>query len=207
MTSTLMVAVIDDDEAVLDSLRMMLARNEFDVRSFKSAEEFLGVSDQEPCCIVCDVRMPAMSGLDLQAELQRRRSAVPLILMTGHGDIGMAVSAVKAGAVDFLEKPFPPDRLVGAIRTAVDKTQHKLAEGHELQRLAARVSELSVRQRQVMDLAVKGLSNKEIALALNISPRTVETYRAWVMEKTGTRNLAELVRLAMRLQEAHGPAS
>jgi two-component system response regulator FixJ len=205
MTSVIKVAVIDDDEAVLDSLHMMLARNDFDVRSFRSAEEFFRASDEEPCCIVCDVRMPEMSGLDLQAELQRRHSAVPLILMTGHGDIGMAVSAVKDGALDFLEKPFLPDRLIGAIRTAVDKTQHRIAEGQELQRLAARVNELSARQRQVMDLAVKGLSNKEIAIALNISHRTVETYRAWVMEKTGTRNLAELVRLALRLEEAHGP--
>lgn len=203
MTPKLTVAVIDDDEAVLDSLRMTLTRYEFSVRAYKSAEDFLQAPDEAPCCIVCDVSMPAMSGLDLQTELQKRCSAAPLILMTGHGDIGMAVSAVQAGALDFLEKPFSPDRLVQAVRSAVDRTQHKLAEGQELQRLAARVNELSGRQRQVMDLAVKGLSNKEIANTLQISPRTVETYRAWVMERTGARNLAELVRLAMRLDEFH----
>ena len=142
-----------------------------------------------------------MSGLELQAELQKRRSTVPLVLITGHGDISMAVSAVKAGAHDFLEKPFSPDRLIEAIKGAVDKTRYRLAEDKELQRLASRINELSDRQKQVMDLAVKGLSNKEIAQTLQISPRTVETYRAWVMEKTGARNIAELVRLAMRLHE------
>jgi two-component system response regulator FixJ len=199
---TMTVALIDDDAAVLDSLGMILTRYEFNVTAYKSAEDFLD-GHEPPCCIVCDVRMPDMSGLDLQAELHKRHSVVPLILMTGHGDIGMAVSAIQAGALDFLEKPFPPERLVDAVRTAVDKTQHKVAEEQELHRLAARMNELSGRQRQVMELAVKGLSNKEIANALQISPRTVETYRAWVMEKTGARNLAELVRLAMRLDEFH----
>jgi two-component system response regulator FixJ len=207
MNDGLMVAVIDDDEAVLDSLRMMLSRYDFEVRTFTSAEGFLGNRDREhACCIVCDVRLPDMSGLDLQAELQKRKSAVPVVLITGHGDISMAVSAVKAGAHDFLEKPFSPDRLVEAIKSAIDKTHNRLAEDREIQRLAERVNELSDRQKQVMDLAVKGLSNKEIAQNLQISPRTVETYRAWVMEKTGARNIAELVRLAMRLQESRDPS-
>ena len=207
MNPGLTVAVIDDDEAVLDSLRMILRRYDFEVRSFTSAEAFLADRDRETaCCIVCDVRLPDMSGLELQAELQKRRSAVPIVLITGHGDISMAVSAVKAGAYDFLEKPFLPDRLIEAIKGAVDKAHHKLAADQELQRLASRINELSDRQKQVMDLAVKGLSNKEIAQTLQISPRTVETYRAWVMEKTGARNIAELVRLAMRLQDTRDPS-
>jgi two-component system response regulator FixJ len=207
MIEGLMVAVIDDDEAVLDSLRMMLSRYDFEVRSFTSAEGFLASRDRENvCCVVCDVRLPDISGLELQAELHKRRSAVPIVLITGHGDISMAVSAVKAGAHDFLEKPFSPDRLIEAIKGAVDKAHHRLAEDQELQRLASRINELSDRQKQVMDLAVKGLSNKEIAQSLQISPRTVETYRAWVMEKTGARNIAELVRLAMRLQESRDPS-
>jgi two-component system response regulator FixJ len=208
MSEGLIVAVIDDDEAVLDSLRMMLTRYDFQVRTFKSAEDYLAAEDAEQaCCIVCDVRLPGKSGLDLQVELQKRKSSVPLILITGHGDISMAVSAVKAGAYDFLEKPFSPDRLLEAVREAVDKTHHRLVDDQELRRLAARVNELSERQRQVMDLAVKGLSNKEIAHALQISPRTVETYRAWVMEKTGAKNVAELVRLAMRLEGRRGSSS
>jgi len=196
------VAVIDDDEAVLDSLRMMLTRCGFEVCSFNSAESYLAAGDQETaCCVVCDVRLPDMSGLELQVELQTRKSQVPVILITGHGDIDMAVAAVKAGAHDFLEKPFSPDRLVEAIKGAVDKVRHRFADDRELQHLASRVRELSDRQKQVMDLAVKGLSNKEIAHHLQISPRTVETYRAWVMEKTGARNVAELVRMAMRLED------
>ena len=207
MSEGMMVAIIDDDEAVLNSLRMMLTRYGFEVRLFKSAEDYFATGDQEtPCCIVCDVRLPDMSGLDLQAELQTRRSTVPLILITGHGDISIAVSAVKAGAYDFLEKPFSPDRLIEAIKEAVEKAHYRFAEDQELQRLASRVNELSERQKQVMDLAVKGLSSKEIARNLQISPRTVETYRAWVMEKTGARNIAELVRLAMRLQDARDPS-
>jgi len=207
MNEKLMVAVIDDDEAVLDSLRMTLTRHDFEVRTFKSAEDYLAAKDAEQaCCIVCDVRLPGKSGLDLQTELQNRKSSVPLILITGHGDINMAVSAVKAGAYDFLEKPFSPDHLLQAVRGAVDKAQHMLVDDQELQRLAVRVNELSERQRQVMDLAVKGLSNKEIAQTLQISPRTVETYRAWVMEKTGAKNVAELVRLAMRLERRGGAA-
>lgn len=200
------IAVIDDDAAVLDSLRMMLLPYDFDIRTFKSAEEFLADVDDELQCVVCDVRLPDMSGLELQRELQRRNRTASLILITGHGDISMAVSAVKAGAHDFLEKPFSPDRLLDSIRSAVKKA-HQLSEEHqELRRLTARVRELSERQKQVMELAVSGLSNKEIANALEISPRTVETYRAWVMEKTGARNIAELVRIAMRLsdnKEAH----
>jgi two-component system, LuxR family, response regulator FixJ len=207
MSPGLTVAVIDDDEAVLDSLRMMLARNDFEVRTFKSAEDYLASHETEaPCCIVCDVRLPEMSGLELQTELQRRRSQVPVILITGHGDIGMAVAAVKAGAHDFLEKPFSPGRLVEAIKGAVNKAHHRFADEKDLQHLASRINELSSRQKQVMDLAVKGLSNKEIAQTLQISPRTVETYRAWVMEKTGARNVAELVRLAMRLEDQRDPS-
>ena len=191
----------------MNSLRMILSRHDFEVRLFKSAEDYLVSHDAEtPCCIVCDVRLLKMSGLELQAELQKRRSQAPVILITGHGNIGMAVSAVKAGAYDFLEKPFSPDRLIEAIKGAVDKAHHRLAEDKDLQRLASRVNELSDRQKQVMDLAVKGLSNKEIAQTLQISSRTVETYRSWVMEKTGARNIAELVRLAMRLENQRNPS-
>jgi two-component system response regulator FixJ len=146
--------------------------------------------------------MPGMSGLELQHELKRKWPMVPLVLITGHGDVSMAVNALKAGAHDFVEKPFSPDRLIDSIKSAIDQTEHKRNQDQEIVRLSARINELSDRQKQVMDLAVKGLSNKEIALSLKISPRTVETYRAWVMEKTGARNIADLVRIAIRLEES-----
>lgn len=203
MTMEGAIAVIDDDEAVRDSLTMMLSNHGFGVCSFPSADAFLTALnvDNLPSCVVCDIRMPGMSGLDLQKELKRKWPIVPLVLITGHADVSIAVTALKAGAHDFVEKPFPPDRLIDGIKSAFDQTEHRRNQDSEIIRLAARIHELSDRQRQVMDLAVKGLSNKEIALSLKISPRTVETYRAWVMEKTGARNIADLVRIAMRLEE------
>ncbi|HVZ04773.1 response regulator transcription factor [Hyphomicrobium sp.] len=203
MTMDAAVAVIDDDEAVRDSLAMMLSNHGFGVCSFASADAFMAVigANNLPSCVVCDIRMPGMSGLELQRELAKKWPMVPLVLITGHGDVSMAVNALKAGAYDFVEKPFAPDRLIESIKSAIDQNEHKRNQDQEIVRLSARINELSDRQKQVMDLAVKGLSNKEIALSLKISPRTVETYRAWVMEKTGARNIADLVRIAMRLEE------
>jgi len=201
------VAVIDDDEAVRDSLFMMLSNHGFGVCSFSSADKFLAslCVDSLPSCVVSDIRMPGMSGIELQAEIKKKWPMVPLVLITGHGDVSMAVNALKAGAHDFVEKPFSPDRLIEGIRSAIDQSGYKRTKDQEILRLTARINELSDRQRQVMDLAVKGLSNKEIALNLKISPRTVETYRAWVMEKTGARNIADLVRIAMRVEESEHP--
>lgn len=195
------IALVDDDEAVLDSLRLYFVAMGYDVASFSLADRLLEALSEglQPDCIVSDIRMPGLSGLDLQRELSARRSAIPLILITGHGDVDMAVSAIKAGAQDFIEKPFDERRLLTSIEDAVSKRRKSAAEETEIAEIAAKVAELSERQRQVMDLAVQGLSNKQIANQLGISPRTVESYRAWVMERTGARNLAELVRLAMRL--------
>jgi two-component system response regulator FixJ len=197
------VCLIDDDEAVRDSVGLLLENHELHVSSFGSAEEFLSRMEDglKPACVVSDVKMPGLSGLDLQRHLSEQQTRIPLILITGHGDIAMAVAAVKAGAHDFLEKPFDDQTLLESIDSALDEARRKKAQEETLQEFAARVGELSVRQRQVMDLAVKGYSNKEIAQELGISPRTVETYRAWVMEKTGARNLADLVRMAMRLED------
>jgi two-component system, LuxR family, response regulator FixJ len=203
MTESEQVCLIDDDEAVRDSVGLLLENHEFEVSSFGSAEEFLSSIEDglRPACVVSDVKMPGLSGIDLQRLLAEQQARVPLILITGHGDIAMAVAAVKAGAHDFLEKPFDDKTLLESINSALDEARRKKAHEDTLQEFAARVGELSARQRQVMDLAVKGYSNKEIAQELGISPRTVETYRAWVMEKTGARNLADLVRLAMRLED------
>lgn len=203
MTLASAVAIIDDDEPVRDSLSLMLSNHGFGVCSFASAEQFLSAlqANELPSCIVCDIRMPGMSGLELQKELAKKWPMIPLVLITGHGDVAMAVAALKAGARDFIEKPFSPDRLIASISSAIDETANQRSHDQEAVKLAARVNELSERQRQVMDLAVKGFSNKEIALTLKISPRTVETYRAWVMEKTGARNIADLVRIAVRIEE------
>lgn len=197
------LSIIDDDAAVLDSLRLLLAGDRYEVRCFQSAEEFLSdeAARDSATCVISDVRMPGMSGLDLQREMAKGHTAAPLILITGHGDIAMAVKAVKAGAYDFLEKPLDEERLLQSIEGAVEGQHRRRQEAEAVGVFRGRVTELSDRQRQVMDLAVSGLPNKEIAQQLGISPRTVETYRAWVMEKTGARNLAELVRMVMLMEQ------
>ena len=196
------IAVIDDDEAVLDSLRLYFARQDVETSCFASAQDFLAAirSGQRFDCIVSDVRMPGMSGLDLVQHLKGAGLAVPVILITGHGDVDMAVAAIKVGAFDFIEKPFDEARLLASIRNALNKMQQPEIDAVELEELQSRFNTLSVRQRQVMELAVVGLSNKEIGSQLKISPKTVENHRAWVMERIGARNIAELVRIAMKIQ-------
>jgi two-component system response regulator FixJ len=201
MSGKIAIALVDDDAAVLDSLRLYFAAVGHDVTVFVEAHSLLEAlaAGLAPDCIVSDIRMPGLSGLDLQRELAGRGVAIPLILITGHGDVEMAVGAIKAGAHDFIEKPFDERRLLASIEDAVSQRGRSVEEQTEIAAIAGRVAELSERQRQVMDLAVQGLSNKQIANQLGISPRTVESYRAWVMERMGARNLAELVRLVMRL--------
>ena len=196
-----MIALIEDDEAVLRSLSMLLAKRGHQVKSYRSAEEFLeALAGNTPLCVVSDIRMPGMSGLELHQHLKRSNSALPVILITGHGDIAMAVDAIKQGAFDFVEKPFDDEQLMTRIQAAIESGQRMRVEQEEKTNLAKRLSELSPRQVEVMDLVVEGLSNKEIALKLQISPRTVENYRAWVMEKMGASNLADLVRKVMVLK-------
>jgi two-component system, LuxR family, response regulator FixJ len=194
------VFVIDDEEAVRDSIRMMLERAGYNVRAFASAEQFLAAYDPSAAgCIVCDVRLGGQSGLDLQRELNRRRCALPVILITGHGDVDMAVAAVKRGAVDFIEKPFEDGRLYSSVAQALAAGREFLAKEEEISALRNRIAELSPRQRDVMELLIDGLSSKEIGKQLGISPRTVETYRAFVMAKTGASSLAELVKMSIRV--------
>ena len=144
--------------------------------------------------------MPGMSGLELIHHLKEQDIAVPIILITGHGDVDMAVAAIKVGAFDFIEKPFDEVRLLASIRNAVEQGRERDADATEVESLQSRFNTLSPRQREVMDLAVAGLSNKEIGTRLKISPKTVENHRAWVMERIGARNIAELVRIAMKVQ-------
>lgn len=189
------IALIEDDEAALDSLRLLLEDQGMTVRGFASAEAFLASLDRgKPECVVSDVRMPRMSGLDLQRELKAQGSDVPVILITGHGDIAMAVSAMKEGAFDFIEKPYDAEYLIASIGKALAAEQELRSKESQRLELLERIAELSPRQKEVMKLVAEGLSNKQIALRLGISPRTVENYRAWVMERMDASNVAELVR-------------
>ena len=202
MADPIHIALIDDDPAVLDSLRLYFARQELKTSCFNASEEFLAAVDRSEQfdCVVSDVRMPGMSGLDLVRHLKARGFIWPIILITGHGDIGMAVSAIKIGAFDFIEKPFDETRLLVSIRNAVEQKRQHMSDAIELEQLQSRFNSLSFRQRQVMELAAAGLSSKEIGMRLKISAKTVENHRAWVMERIGARNLAELVRMAMQIQ-------
>jgi two-component system response regulator FixJ len=193
------IFVVDDDAAVRQSLRVLLEVNGYAVQTFDSAEAFLAqLPDAESGCLLLDVRMPGMSGLDLQRELTRRAVDLPVVVITGHGDVPMAVAALKAGAVDFLEKPFDSDALLASLRDALRRAPPiPAAVSGEL---TARMNQLTQREREVMDLVVTGLPNKMIAHRLAIAIRTVEIHRARVMEKTGARNLAELVRIALQLE-------
>jgi two-component system response regulator FixJ len=202
MPDKVTVALIDDDDAILDSLQNYLSRRNFAVSCFRAAKPFLAAleTDQRFDCVVSDVRMPGMTGVELQEVLARRMPSLPLIIITGHGDIGMAVSTIKAGAFDFIEKPIDDRRLASSIVQAVARNRNKLEEDRQLAELGKRYAELSDRQRQVMDLAIQGQSNKEIAGQLGISPRTVEHYRESAMERMQASRFAELIHMAMRLK-------
>lgn len=189
------IALIEDDEPVLDSLRLLLEGRGMHVSCFASAEAFLASPEaRRATCVVSDVRLPGQSGLDLQAAMTEQSISAPLILITGHGDIAMAVAAMRAGASDFLEKPYDADQLITSIERALAADQRHRALEEEKASLNERIAELSPRQRQVMELVAQGKSNKQIATELGISPRTVENYRAWVMERMGAGSVAELVR-------------
>jgi FixJ family two-component response regulator len=202
MTDEVHVAVIDDDGALLDSIRLYLSRHQIKVSCYAQAGEFLAAlgNAEQLDCIICDVRMPAMSGIDLLEKLNQLGHYWPMILMTGHADITMAVAAIKKGAFDFIDKPFDASHLLASVQEAVNIRRQSINRFSELEELRSRFAGLSGRQREVMELVVNGLSNKEIALKLNISPKTVDHHRAWLMERMGAQNLAELVRQAMRLQ-------
>jgi two-component system, LuxR family, response regulator FixJ len=193
------VYVIDDDEAMRDSLSFLLDSANFKVTLFETALAFLdALPSLEFGCVVSDVRMPGLDGIELLKRMKAGHSAFPIVIMTGHGDVPLAVEAMKLGAVDFLEKPFEDERLVGMIETAIHRAEPAARSEALTQDIATRIASLSPRERQVMDGLIAGLSNKLIARDYDISPRTIEVYRANVMTKMQANSLSELVRLAMR---------
>jgi len=193
------VYVIDDDEAMRDSLNFLLDSSGFVATPFETAQQFLDALPQLAFgCIVSDVRMPGIDGIELLKRLKALRSGFPIVVMTGHGDVPLAVEAMKLGAMDFLEKPFEDGRLIAMIETALRLAEPAAKGDAVAQDIAARVASLSPRERQVMEGLVAGLSNKLIAREYDISPRTIEVYRANVMTKMQANSLSELVRFAMR---------
>ena len=194
------VYVVDDDADIRDSLSMLLQASGYATRTFESATSFLasGTPDTVGCLIV-DVQMPEMDGMTLQKELVARHSPLQVVVMTGHADIPIAVGAMKAGAVDFLEKPFDEQVLLDSVRRALDRASTTGDQVKEARNAAARLALLTERERQVLDLIVAGKANKVIAHELSISPRTVEIHRARVMEKMDAGNLADLVRKALSI--------
>jgi two-component system response regulator FixJ len=201
MSSSGRVYVIDDDAAMRDSLDFLLGSAGFSVRLFDSAQIFLSeLPDLASGCVVTDIRMPGLDGIELLRQLNTDTGPrkLPVIVMTGHGDVPLAVEAMKLGALDFLEKPFEDERLIGMIETALSQTESGAKGEAVAADMAARVASLTERERQVMQGLVAGQSNKVIARDYNISPRTVEVYRANVMTKMQAGNLSELVRLAIK---------
>lgn len=192
------VHLIDDDEAVRAALSFVLEMNDLPARTYPSAEAFLEIADRlSGGCVVTDVRMPGMSGLDLVRRLKERGVNLPVVVITGHGDVPLAVEAMRAGVIDFLEKPFDDEALVKSIRMALDAQSKTDALNAEKQRFEQMLQTLSAREREVLRGVVAGKMNKVIAYELGISIRTVEVYRANVMSKTQAHGLSELVRIAL----------
>jgi len=192
------VFVVDDDRAMRESLRWLLESVGLTVRTYANAADFLREYEPtQPGCLVLDVRMPGMSGLDLQAELGRRGAGLPTIVVTGHAEVPMAVRAVKAGAVDFIEKPFSDQLLLDRVRQAleIDRLEREVRRRREEAR--RRLETLSAREREVLMLVAAGKQNKEIAAELGLSPKTVEVHRSHVMSKMSVDSLAELIRVAI----------
>ncbi|HWF77642.1 MAG TPA: response regulator FixJ [Caulobacteraceae bacterium] len=191
------VHVIDDDDDARDSLAFMLKLAKFPVATYPSALAFLSVAADATGVVVTDVRMPEMDGMELVRRLRELQVEIPIIVMTGHGDVPLAVEAMKAGVVDFIEKPYEGDRMLSAIRGALDRREGREGRNAERAEYARRIDTLSMRERQVLEGLVEGKPSKVIAHDLDISPRTIEIYRAHVMTKTQARSLSELVRMAL----------
>lgn len=196
------VYIVDDDEAVRDSLRWLLEANSYRVRAYASAESFLAEYDeQQPGVLIVDVRMPGMSGLELQEQLIARKSTMPVVFITGHGDIPMAISTMKKGAVDFLEKPFDETALREIVGRMFEQANQRLTQAKAVRQHEAMLARLTSREQQVLERIVAGRLNKQIADDLGISIKTVEAHRANIMEKLQVTTVADLMKVALAKPE------
>ena len=198
-----MVFIVDDEEAVRDSIGLLLRSVGIRSQGFPDARAFLdGYQPEQRGCLILDIRMPRLSGMELQQELNRKGWSIPLIFITGHGDVPMAVEAMRAGAVDFLQKPFKDDELIRRVQKALEQDQKMREQLSSLEQLRARYSSLTAREREIADRLVAGAANKAVAIDLDLSERTVELHRAHIMQKMGARGLAQLVQMLMQLNRA-----
>lgn len=192
------IHLIDDDEALRESVAFLLRAADFEVKGFSSAEAFLAsLPDASLSCVITDVRMPDMSGIELIRRLKELKVDVPVIVITGHGDVALAVEAMKLGATDFFEKPFNDDLLLASVRAALQEQAHHTKRYAERAEIEQRLARLSAREKDVLTGLIEGRANKQIAFDLGISPRTVEIYRANLMTKMQADSLSDLVRMAL----------
>lgn len=200
-----MVFVVDDDEPVRDAIGMLLETVDIPYRSYDSAQAFLDEYDPEHRgCLVLDIRMPGMSGLELQQRLIEMEAPIPIVFITGHGDVPMAVEAMKRGAIDFIRKPFRDQELLDRVHQALAREADERAEAETIADVRDRVGALTPREHEVFLRVAAGQANKVVAIELGISERTVEIHRSQVMQKTGARSLADLVRMKLTLDRADG---
>ena len=203
MATKATVFVVDDDAAMRESLRFLVESVGLDVETFERAEDFLERYDPElPGCLILDVRIPEVSGLELQERLAEYGSGLPIIMVTGYGDVPMAVRAMRNGAVDFIEKPFSDQHLIDRVQEAIARDRLRRTERKGRESVARRVSTLSAREREVLDLVVTGKANKVIANELGLSPKTIEVHRARLMKKLNVSSVAELVQLSLEHKQA-----
>ncbi len=195
------IFIVDDDPSIRQSAQMMLESVGFKVKTFISGQDFLKAKIREDLgCLILDVRMPGISGLDLQDKLASANTALPIIFITGHGTVPMSVRAMKSGAVDFLQKPFEEQELLDAINLAITRQREKKSKIDETEKLRRRIKALTSREHEVFSLLVAGMANKEIAFELGTSERTIKFHRANIMEKTNSGSLADLVHIAEKLK-------
>lgn len=192
------VFIVDDDDAVRESLDFLMKSIDQPSESYASAKDFLNAYADKPGCLLLDIRMPGMSGIELQEELKKRDIRIPIIFITGHGDVPMAVKAIQDGAADFIQKPFRDQELIDRIREVLVEDSHSRADLAERSEILQRMGTLTEREKEVMEQVVVGKANKVVAIDLSVSQRTVEIHRANVMEKMKAKSLAQLVRLVMR---------